>query len=413
VLRQRNNRRFCHYLGRGRLTKNPKVYPEDFQLAITNSGVADPSAALNAAVSGLEVTARDTALRLVNQRRLAAKSIIATQNKLVRAFHKRMPPQVVGKVVTQSLTLGSVTYIPGTKGLQVFNLLNETFRHSSSVLPKEHTYGAMAGNAESGKFVGGIDGQGVVAASIDKVLYFPSERVKGEIAQLSEPRIAPIGQLGDKTRGLILGGANSFEVLKQDCQVYFHATDKVALQSISLQRTRFAPHGGLSSKIAGYVLGGSDQYFTGSPLKSIEKIDYSANLSSPRYLTSSAPHAHTIHAAFGNDVSGYLAGGSNSSPVDSKWPSSDITEFPFATETPFLSATKLTNELACSFGSGSSDAGYVFSGWVDSNLTNLTNSGVFKYRYGDKQAFLVEVRLLEAAWDQIAASDYGAGYSYA
>jgi hypothetical protein len=73
----------------------------------------------------------------------------------------------------------------------------------------------------------------------------------------------------------------------------------------------------------------------------------------------------------------------------------------------------LTNELACSFGGGSSDAGYVFSGWVDANLTDLTNSGVFKYRYSDKQALVVEVRLLEDAWDRGAVSDYGAGYSYA
>jgi hypothetical protein len=396
-----------------RLTKNTQLYPEDFQVAITNSGVVDPSAALDAAVTGLEATARDTALRLVNQRRLAARSIIATQNKLVRAFHKRMPPQVVGKAASQPLALGSLAYIPGTKGLQVFNLLNETFRRSSSVLPNEHTYGAVAGNVESGKFVGGIDAFGSATASIDKALYFPSERVKGEIAQLSEPRIAPIGQIGDKTRGLIVGGANSFGVLKQDCQVYLHATDKITLQSAFLQRTRFAPHGGLSSKIAGYILGGSDQYFGGSLINSIEKIDYAANLASSRYLTSSTPHAHVIHASFGNDIAGYLAGGSNSSPADLKWNSSDITEFPFATETPFLSATKLTNELTCSFGGGSSDAGYVFSGWVDSNLTDLTNSGVFKYRYSDKQAFLVEARLLEAAWDKVAASDYGAGYSYA
>jgi len=395
------------------LTKNSKLYPEDFQSAITNSEATDPSAALNAAVTGLEVTARDTALRLVNQRRLAAKSIIATQNNSIRAFHKRMPPQLVGKVVSQSFTLGSVTYIPGTKGLQVFNLLNEIFRRSSCVLPKEHPYGAVAGNSESGKFVGGISSQGGSTSSIDKVLYFPSEQVKGEIAQLSEPRIAPIGQLGDKTKGLILGGSNSFGILKQDCHVYLHPTDKITLQSAFLQRTRFAPHGGLSSKTAGYILGGSDQHFTGSLVNSIEKIDYAANILSSRYLTSSVSHAHVVHAAFGNDVAGYLAGGSNSTPPQLKWPTNDITEFPFATETPFLSATKLTNELACSFGGGSSAAGYVFSGWVDNNFTNLTNSGVFKYRYADKQAFLVEVRLLEQAWDRGAVSDYGAGYSYA
>lgn len=395
------------------MTRNSNLYPEDFRSTITNSGTVDPSTALDAAVAGLEVTARDTALRLVNQRRLAAKSIIATQNKLVRSFHKRMPPQVVGKAVINTLALGSVTYIPGTKGLQIFNLLNETFRRSSCLLPREHTYGSVTGNSESGKFVGGTDSQGSVTGFVDKVLYFPGEQVKGNVAQLSEPRIAAVGQLGDKARGLIAGGANSFGVLKQDCHVYSHATDKISLQGAFLQRSRFAPHGGLSSKLAGYILGGSDGYFGGSLLNSIEKIDYSANLSSSRYLTGSAPRAHVVHAAFGNDIAGYLAGGSNASPPGLKWNSSDITEFPFATETPFLSATKLTNELACSFGGGSSEAGYVFSGWVDANLTDLTNSGVFKYRYSDKQALVIEVRLLEDAWDRGAVSDYGAGHSYA
>jgi len=404
-----------YWLRRALLSKNINVYPDDFSRVITSNGVIDPSTALETAVSGLEMAARDTALRLVRQRQKAARAIIATQNKVVRASHRRMPPRIVGKAITPSVTLGSFAFMPGTKGLQVFNLLNEIFRRSSSVLPSEHVYGSTIGNAESGKFIGGhTDAIGAaVIASIDKVLYFPNEQVKGQIAKLSEPRLCAIGQMGDRTRGIIAGGVNSFGVLKQDCHVYNHSNDTIALLANFLQRTRFAPHGGLSSKFAGYTLGGSERAWGGQLINSIEKVDYVTALSSSRYITGTSPHAHVIHATFGNDVAGHLAGGSNSFPPSRKWNTNDITEFPFATETPFLSATKLTNELACSFGSGNSEAGYVFSGFVDSNLSTLTNSGVFKYRYFDKQAFLVDSRLLEQAWDRGAVSDYGAGFSYA
>jgi len=394
------------------LSKNKNVYPDDFKTSVTSNSAVDPATALEAAVVGLELSARDTALRLVRQRQKAARAIIGTQNKMTQAFHRRMPPRVVGKAVSPSLTLGSLAFIPGTKGLQVFNLLNELFRRSSCVLPTEHSYGSVVGNAESGKFVGGGAGA-IVVDFIDKVLYHPNEQVKGQIAKLSEPRRCAIGQMGDTTRGILAGGVDSFGILKQDCHVYSHPNDTVSLITSFLQRTRFAPHGGLSSKFAGYTMGGSERAWSGLLVNSIEKMDYTSSLSSSRYITGTSPHAHAVHAAFGNDVVGCLAGGSNSTPVQRKWPSNDITEFPFATETPFLSATKLTNELACSFGAGSSEAGYVFSGWVDTNLTNLTNSGVFKYRYSDKQAFVVETRLLEDAWDRGAVADYGAGFSYA
>jgi hypothetical protein len=397
------------------LSKNINVYPDDFTSDIAASGSIDPTAAIENAVTGLEVTARDTALRLVNQRRLAAQSIISTQNNQVRAFHKRMPPQVVGKGVAQSLTLGSTVFIPGTGGLQIFNLLNEVFRRSSCVLPGEHVYGSTIGNSESGKFAGGfIDmASGLTTSSVDKILYYPRESVKGQIAKLSDDRISAIGQMGDRTRGLLAGGGTSFGVLKQDCSVYNHVSDAIALLSNFLQRTRYAPHGGLSSKFAGYILGGCEKYGAGALVNSIEKIDYASTLTSSRYVAGTTPHAHVAHAAFGNDISGYLAGGSNSFPPWKKWNTSDITEFPFATETPFLSSSRLPNELVCSFGAGSSDAGYIFSGWVDSTFSSLNNSGVFKFRYSDKQASLVESRLLEQAWDRGAISDYGAGFSYA
>lgn len=394
------------------MSSNSNVYPNDFKKTVTTGNTTDPGAALQAAISGVEVTARDTALRLVHQRRVAAQSIIANQNKIVRAFHKRMPPHAVGKAIAQPTILGTSVYI-NTRGLQVFNLLNEVFRRSSAVLPNHATYGAGVGNSESGKFVGGGDATGKFYDTIDKVFYLPREKVAGTVARLSEGRLAVIGQMGDKSRGVIAGGANSFGILKRDCHVYNHILDTLSVVANFLQRTRFAPHGGLSSKFAGYVLGGSDQYYAGSTINSIEKIEYLSTLANSRYISATSPHAHVVHASFGNDVIGCLAGGSNTTPPFAKWATNDITEFVFSTELASLSLTKLTNELACSFGSGSSEAGYIFSGWVDSSLSSLTNSGVFKYRYGDKQSFLIEQRLLSSAWDCVANSDYGAGFSYA
>lgn len=391
------------------MPRNLVFYPDDFPA--DKRGASTTANSFETAINLLRTNARDTALLQIHARRSAAQGIIGNQGKITNISHEIMPSYLVGNRINNSLIIGTTAYIPGKDGLQCFSYHNENFRRSSIRLEHDLHYVVTTGNSLSGKIGCGQDASGNCSHSFNKIKYYPKEFVEGAIAQLSEPRIAAIGQIGDATRGIIAGGANRFGVLQRNSSIYVHATDTILAIANLLQIARFAPHGGLSSKFAGYILGGSNAYFTGTPLKSIEKINYTTNIGAATTLSTTIGHSHAVHAAFGNTNKGYLAGGSNASPINTKWASNTITGFTYSGENATPLSITLPNELTCSFGAGSSEAGYVFTGWVEDSFNSLSNTSVFKLRFADEQSFLIEVRLLEDAWDTGAVSDYGAGFS--
>jgi hypothetical protein len=377
------------------MPNNPLFYPDDFP----DSKRGTTSSATNSvesAIALLATTTRDTALKQVHARRNTSIGVIANQGKLVNTSHAAMPLNFVGLQVIGSLLVGKTAYIPGRDGLQCFSYSNEVFRRSSIKLPQEYRYVTVAGNAESGKIGGGAS-NGNLTANFNKIKYYPQENVEGAIAQLSEPLHSAMGQMGDATRGILASGIPQYSNVP---------TKKGHLYN------RFAPHGGLSSQYAGYILGGSNLAWEGSLIKSIEKIAYGATIVPATTIASTLAHSHVIHAAFSGISKGYLLGGSNSIPPGSKWASRDITGFTFAGEVAAPLSITLPNELTCSFGAGSSEAGYVFTGWVEDSFNTLSNTSVFKIRYTDEQPFLLEIKLLEEAWDTGAVSDYSPGFSY-
>jgi hypothetical protein len=388
------------------MPKNSLIYPEDFALptrlggsSTTNAGIT-----LEAAVSQIAVQARDTALRQAHTRRILGQSVIS-QNRAKTGL--LMPLHQVGTAIASPPFLGTAAYIPGTEGLQCFLFSNESFKRSTAKLPQEYVYGSVTGNSESGKFVGGETGTGLIGSSFDKLNY-KKESVSRTGAKLTEPRLVGIGQMGTPLTGIIAGGADSLGVLKRDCHFYNHATDTVTVVANFLQRTRFAPHGGLSSQFNGYILGGSSSYFGANMIRSVERIPYAAGTTASINVSPDAPHSHWVHAAFSNPNKGYFAGGANSIPYGTNL--DRITALTFSGETTALIAAKLAQPTMCSFGAGSSAAGYIFAGW-NGDLT-LVNKGVSKLDYATESTSIIGAQLLEQAWDRGAVSDYSPGFSY-
>lgn len=388
------------------MSKNLLIYPNDFTLPARLGSVATSSTSttLEAAVSQIATQARDTALRQAHTRRILGQSTIS-QNKSVKTG-LLMPLHQVGTVIAAPPFLGTVAYIPGTDGLQCFLFSNETFRRSTAKLPQEYLYGSVTGNSESGKFVGGLTGTGLVGNNFDKLDY-KKEAVSRTAAKLVEPRIAGIGQMGNALTGIIAGGANSAGVLRQDCHFYNHLTDVVNTLANFLQRARFAPHGGASSQFSGYILGGSTSYFGTDLIRSIERIPYATGTSASINVAPDAPHSHWVHATFSNPVKGYFAGGANSFPYGSDM--DRITALTFSGETTALIAARLAQPTICSFGAGSSGAGYIFAGW--NGDLSLINKGVSKLDYATEATSIIGAHLLEQAWDRGAISDYSPGFS--
>lgn len=392
------------------MAKNPIVYPDDFSLTSRLGAAAiaasQTAVTLESAVSSIEVQARDTALRQAHTRRISGQSSISNQNKLMKTG-LLMPLYEVGTIIASPPFLGSVAYIPGTYGLQCFLFSNEVFRRSTAKLPQEYLYGSTIGNAESGKFVGGVTETGLIGSRFDKVDY-KKESVSRTEARLSEPRVALIGQMGTPTTGIIVGGYNAFSVITRNCEFYNHGTDSVSTVANFLQRNRFAPHGGTSSLFAGYILGGSASPFGADMIRSIERVPYGTNVTSSVNVSPDAPHAHWVHAAFSNPNKGYYAGGANSIPYTDL---DRITALTFSGETSALIAARLAQGTICSFGAGSSQAGYIFAGWIG-DLT-LINKGVSKLDYATETTSVIGSQLLEQAWDRGAIADYSPGFSYA
>lgn len=396
------------------MARNSLIYPEDFPL-VARLGVAAMTASqtavtLESAVSSIEVQARDTALRQAHTRRISGQSAINNQNKFVRTG-LLMPLHEVGNITAAPRFLGTTTYIPGTNGLQCFLFSNEVFRRSTAKLPQEYIYGSTTGNSESGKFVGGMTGTGLTGDQFDKIVY-KKETVVRTNARLSEPRLTSIGQMGTPTTGIIVGGyTTSGLVSLRDCHFYNHVADSVSVVGNFLQRERFAPHGGTSSLFAGYILGGSSKPFGIDRIRSIERIPYATNTVSSVNVSPDAPHAHWVHAAFSSPVKGYYAGGANTPPPYIDGFMDRITAITFSGETSALIAARLAQPTICSFGAGSSQAGYIFAGWIG-DLT-LVNKGVSKLDYDSETTSVIGAQLLEQAWDRGAVADYSPGFSYA
>lgn len=389
------------------MPKNPLVYPDDFALParLGSAAASSTGTTLEAAVSQIATQARDTALRQAHTRRILGQSTIS-QNKSAKTG-LLMPLHQVGTAIAAPPFLGTVAYIPGTDGLQCFLFSNETFRRSTAKLPQEYLYGSVTGNSESGKFVGGQTGTGLIGNNFDKLDY-KKESVSRTAAKLIEPRIISIGQMGTALTGIVAGGADSAGILKRDCHFYNHLTDTVNTLANFLQRARFAPHGGASSQFAGYILGGSASYFGTDLIRSIERVPYVTGTTSSINVSPDAPHAHWVHATFSNPNKGYFAGGAGSFPYG---PDMDrITALTFSGETTALIAARLAQPTICSFGAGSSGAGYIFAGW--NGDLSLINKGVSKLDYATETTSIIGAQLLEQAWDRGAISDYSPGFSY-
>lgn len=398
---------------------NPSIYPLDFSFDGRSSN-DNPTDTIENAISAIKITSRDTALRQAHTRRISGQHAICNLQKQTVVTFGVLPLYKIGVKTTPVIPfLGTAAFLGGGRGhgggtsysyIYRFSFANEYFQQISSRLISPRFYSGTVGNAESGKFCGGTDIlAGAVLQVVDKFT-LAKQSISRVSATLSEPRFAVIGGMGTSATGILVGGISLNNSPNRDVHLYSHGIDVISQQSNFLPNARFAPHNGLSSQTSGYVWGGSDSSFGGNPLRSIDEIVYSTGTMSGTRIATTPSHAHCVHAAFGNDIAGYVAGGSNVSPVNSNWMSRDITAFTYSGQTANLLSAQLAEAITCADGVGSSVSGFIIGGDTPSSNWNGIRT-TSKLRYDTQTVSPVGSTLDQPLADQGAISDYNPGWS--
>jgi hypothetical protein len=397
------------------MARNPQLFPTDFPTTL--AGVGSEEFALENAVTTVQRQARDTAVRQAHTRRIGGQNSIGNQNKLVSASPLLMPLHQIGSIIQAIPFLGTAAYLGGGRGhgstfSSIYRLpfSNETFNPLGVRLTDNREYAGTVGDASSGRFCGGFSNKfGTTVASLDEFTYL-KESVQRLAVQLSQARLGLAGGIGDKVKGLLLGGVadgSSSAVRTGDRLTY--ATNTISGLGNFLAVNRFAPHNGTCNKFSGYVYGGSPLAFSGNPLFSVERVTLSTEALTT--IGTTLAHAHVVHGACGNDIKGYLAGGNTNPPATWNWFTNTITAFTYSGETSAPLAATLTEGKVCVDGTGSSIAGYFVAGdTATSNWQGTTTAD--KLTYSNESTTRLGAQLSQPQADQGAVSDYGAGFSY-
>jgi len=395
------------------MPRNPAIYPDDF-VTSRSLGSIKTTLTIESAVSSIEIQARDTALRQAHTRRIAGQNEIANQNKLLRIASRLMPLNQVGTVVASSPILGKTAYFGGgrqeskaTNYITTFLFSNEIFKESDLTLSSPRLYVGTVGNNESGKICGGQSTvTGTFYDAIDKITFNNGAGKLQKIAAvLSQGLLGAVGGMGDKVKGILVGGVAGNGKLTRDAHVYTHAIDEIRVIANQLTTARFAPHNGLSSKTAGYVWLGSEKFYNGAVVRVIDKTIYDSNLVATP-ISTTATQSQVVHASFSNPRRGHIAGGF----VNAQGAlSNSITGFTFSGETSAILSATLDQPRVCVDGTGSSVAGYTVGG---STATAASTKTVQKYDYATDINRVIDAQLTIPLADQGAIADYGPGFSY-
>lgn len=397
------------------MARNPQLFPTDFPATIP--GVGSEEFALENAVTTIQRQARDTAVRQAHTRRIGGQNSIGNQNKLVSASQLLMPLYQIGPVIQAPPFLGTAAYLGGGRGYtSTFDAMyqlpfsNETFADMGVRLTEARMYCGTVGDASAGRFCGGFNSKfGTSVTSLDEFTYL-KESVQRLGAQLSQARFGLAGGIGDKTKGLLLGGVavgSTSAVRTGDRLTY--ATNTISGLGNFLLANRIAPHNGTCSKFSGYIYGGSPIAWLGGPLFTIERVTLTTEAITT--IGTTLAHAHVVHGACGNDIKGYLAGGNTNPPASWNWFTDTITAFTYSGETAAPLSAKLIEPKVCLDGTGSSAAGFFVGGDTPTaNWQGTTTAD--KLTYSNETTARLGAQLSQPQSDQGAVSDYGAGFSY-
>ena len=395
---------------------NTVLYPLDF--STLQGVVTDDSSSLETAISTLSTQARDTAVQQAQSRRLAGQMSAALQNQQVTAQPILMPLYLVGTAGLQPPFLGTACYLGGGRGdgatLGYFYQLtfaNECFIPQGIRLTVERGYTGTLCDAQAGRFCGGAMSNNVFGsfASADK-LSFATKSMVRMASMLSIGIWGLCGGMGNKTKGFLMGGWTETENTTRLSHRLTYATDTFASLGNYLLTKRAAPHNGLSSKFSGYILGGAQEIWFTNVMSTVERVTFSNE--SVAQIGSQLTYSHMVHASFGYDVKGYLAGGGSFNGTSNwNWFSDNISALTYSGEGISLLSSKLIESRVCADGSGSSAAGFIVGGdspsssWRGSKTTD-------KLIYSSETSSRIGSQMAAEQADQGAISDYGAGFSY-
>lgn len=398
------------------IVRNPRFFPADFPSSIP--GVTSEQSALESTIDNIQTQARDTAVKQAHTRRISAQMAISLQNRHVLSVPSLMPLYRVGPQVQTAPFLGTAAYLGGGRGYvgdSVFDNIvempysNEAFVGIGTRLTAPRAYSGCVGDLASGRFCGGTGNKSVDPGNTTDEFVYLRRSLNRIASQLSQSLTMITGGIGDRTKGILLGGLTASGVSTQIGHRLTYSTNVFAsLGSTYLPVSRLAPNQGLCSKTAGYNCGGVTQRW-GTPLTSISRVTLSNETIAT--IGTALANPHVVHAAFGYDVKGYLAGGSNTNPPTSNWFSSVITALTFSGETVATLGAALADAKVCADGAGSSIRGYVIGG--DTAVSNWGGTRtVDGLTYSSEAIARLGAQLPTAKSDQGAVSDYGAGFNY-
>ncbi|NJR40722.1 MAG: hypothetical protein HC781_20180 [Leptolyngbyaceae cyanobacterium CSU_1_4] len=380
------------------MSANPVLYPLDYPADAQDGELL----ALDTAILTLRVQARDTALKQSHTRRIGGQNAIQVQNKVSKARPVPMPLTQVGLRSIPAVGLqGTMAILAGGRGHGVstdtiaFYYSNESAKPTGVRLSEVRNYMGTIGDSSAGIFAGGIAASGL-SATMDEISY-PKMTTRRLGASLTLARFATAG-VGNKDIGVFLGGAKRTDGgMVTNGEVYTYATGTI--QATSLITARQAAHNGTSNPTDGFIYGGSSDGFVGlQPFTSIERYNFATRTSNAVGAALSVPHI--VHAAFGNKLKGYVAGGLGFVATVSRLTYSGLT---------VATVGNLPEGKVCADGASTNYSGYTFGGDLASTNWQGTRT-IDKLGFASEAIARLGSLLPTPMADQGAVSDYGAGF---
>lgn len=397
------------------MSKNINIYPNDFTFSLQSTGSA-PVNTLADAVNSLSIQLRDAAVRLAHTRRISGQNEIFALEQQTKIYFGYMPLYRIGKksIPVISPITGNAAFLVGGVAVYLTNYVIE-FSYSNQVLrelsvrlgaPKKDI--GSASNTESGKFVGGetetqdpsqfANPNTYLNCNTIEKLTYAKRTLSVSSLILSDSLAGVTGNMGTSSVGFLAGGRISYGYGSKYLHQYNHNTDAITVQQSYFATNKYSPNNGLSSQTAGYICGGVNNIYgslTSTSTYAVDEINYATVGLTPSKLFLVSPRLHYYHAAFGNDVAGYLAGGINND-------SFAITTIPYTSLTASVLSVQLNQARYGCGGASSNLNGYILGGDTSNGHTSI----VSQFNYASQAVSDLSVSLAYPASGQGITSDY-------
>jgi hypothetical protein len=400
---------------------NVELFPIDFPETVNDE------LTLEEAVQLLRLEALNTARRQSHTRRIGGQNDISNQSRLIPSRPILMPLFAVGSASQEPQFLGIAGYLGGGRGYgstlsRVYELLfhNETFSTTGARLQDPRMYSGTLSNLREGLFCGGM-GPTEVSSSIEAI-NFNRKTIARAAQQLTQPRQSLAGGIGNKEKGVLIGGYIAPRITGYAEKVVYGDPIQVSvISSTFLPVPRSAPHNGFCNDSVGYLYGGYKNLDLApfiSNTEILERINYTTTPETRQTVSVAIGNKppHVVHACGGNRDYAYITAGSNDAVnASANWFSKDIVEFAYSGETISQVSATLPDGKVCADGLSSSSTFYIVGGdKVDSALSGswTGTQTADKFTMSSKTCVRMESKLEFPQSDQGAVSDYGPGFSH-